>query len=109
MQWCAQTGDIPMCEFLLEIGLDLRLKNRNRHSALHKAAVKGQQGACEWLLGPGGLGLDHMCPDTDGNTPAEMARLEGFAELAAWLEEKTRELELEGKAEAEAEGAGQGP
>lgn len=32
-----------------------------------------------------GLGAAHMGPDGDGNTPAEMARLEGHAELSDWL------------------------
>lgn len=32
-----------------------------------------------------GLGPDQMKPDQDGNTPSEMARLEGHLELAGWL------------------------
>ena len=32
-----------------------------------------------------GLDLTHMKPDQDGNTPAEMARMEGFRELSIWL------------------------
>ena len=32
-----------------------------------------------------------MAPDGDGNTPAEMARLEGHIELAAWLADRAAE------------------
>lgn len=56
---------------------------------------------CEWLLKPSsdadddednggaGLGLKHLEKDGDGNDPSEMARLEGFATLAAWLRLET--------------------
>jgi hypothetical protein len=33
-----------------------------------------------------------MRADADGNTPAEMARLEGYAELASWLSARRTEL-----------------
>lgn len=88
VQWAALSGSVPMCRWLQNIGLRLDLLNHNGHSALHKAAVKGQQAVCTWLLSPdgGGLGAQHMLPDGDGNTPAEMARLEGYKELGSWLE-----------------------
>jgi hypothetical protein len=42
---------------------------------------------CEWLLSDEvGLGVPHLQPDGDGNTPALMARLEGHTELADLLE-----------------------
>ena len=91
IQWCVQTGDVPMCELLVALGLDITISNKNGHSALHKAAVKGQRQACEWLIGLGGLALAQMAPDRDGNTPADIARLEGHAGLAAWLEEQQQQ------------------
>jgi hypothetical protein len=91
VQWAAQTGDLDTCEYLRELGLDLALKNNNGHSALHKAAVKGRRGACEWLVRVAGLSLPHMGPDGDGNTPAEMARLEGHVELSEWLAKRCAE------------------
>ena len=39
----------------------------------------------------GGAGLrpqQHMLPDAEGNTPSELARLEGFDELALWLRQR---------------------
>ena len=96
-QWAAQRskGSVAMCLYLQNVGVDLKVTNRNGHSAIHKAAVKGNRAACEWLLGAGGLGLPHLNADGDGNTPGEMARLEGHEDLAAWLFEKTRTLEGE--------------
>ena len=96
-QWAAQraTGSVEMCAYLRDVGVDLTVANRNGHSAVHKAAVKGNRDACEWLLARGGLGLPHLRADGDGNTPGEMARLEGHEALAAWLAEKTRTLEEE--------------
>lgn len=88
VQWAALSGSVSMCRWLQSIGLEIGLLNDNGHSALHKAAVKGQQSVCMWLLSPdgGGLSAQHMRPDGDGNTPAEMARLEGYRELGSWLE-----------------------
>jgi ankyrin repeat protein len=96
-QWAAQRkfGSVAMCLYLQNVGVDLKVTNGNGHSAIHKAAVKGNRAACEWLLGAGGLGLPHLNADGDGNTPGEMARLEGHEDLAAWLFEKTRTLEGE--------------
>eukprot|EP00434_Breviolum_minutum_P005568 symbB.v1.2.004911.t1/scaffold263.1/size248082/12 len=61
-----------MCRYLQAEGLDLGILNSNGHSALHKAAVKGNHQVCEWLLDHGGLGELQMKPDADGNTPAIM-------------------------------------
>ena len=96
VQWAAQQDNVGMCRFLKEIGLDLTLKNNNGHSAVHKAAVKGRLDVCKWLLessehGGGGLSADHLKADGDGNTPSEMARIEGFAELASFLKNKENE------------------
>ena len=80
-----------MCRWLQSIGLELGLLNDNGHSALHKAAVKGQRSVCAWLLSPEGgrLGAKHLLADGDGNTPAEMARLEGYTELESEWERLT--------------------
>ena len=103
IQWAAQSDEaegLPVVRWLLRRGLDVGLLNCNGHSAVHKAAVKGRRAVCEWLLSPegGGLGARHLRADGDGNTPSVMARLEGFAELAAWL--AAREAEAGGSAGA---------
>ena len=108
IQWAAMTDgkNLRMCRWLQAQGLNLKIINCNGHSALHKAAVKGRHAVCEWLLRPdvderyalvgvdediGGAGLlpqQHMLPDAEGNTPSELARLEGFDELAQWLRQR---------------------
>jgi ankyrin repeat protein len=92
IQWAAQTAsdDLKMSKWLLVAGLDLTLLNRNGHSAVHKAAVKGHRRICEWLLSDEvGLGAAHLQADQDGNTPARMAAFEGFDELARYLQEES--------------------
>ena len=82
-----------MCRWLHSRGLDATVLNRNGHSAIHKAAIKGRKDVCEWLLSDEvGLGIQHMRADCDANTPASMARAEGFEELAQWLEGRAAAL-----------------
>lgn len=91
IQWAAQTDTsdgLLACRWLRVRGLDVGVLNTNGHSALHKAAVKGQRAVCEWLLSPDGgrLELAHLAADGDGNTPSLMARLEGHVSLADYLD-----------------------
>jgi hypothetical protein len=86
IQWAVQTGNLEMCRWLSALGLDLTIVNNNGHSALHKAASKGQAYVCEWLLNEECLGLEALQPDSDGSTPGLMARLEGYSSLADALE-----------------------
>lgn len=87
-QWVAQRFDRATAEWLLAAGLDYGAVNHNGHSALHKAAVKGQVEACGWLLSVAGLTPAlHARPDGDGNTPAVFARAEGHHALARWLDD----------------------
>ena len=96
-QWAAQSASteaVALCRWLHGRGLDATLLNCNGHSAVHKAALKGNRRVCEWLLsddeGGGRLGEPQLQADRDGNTPASMARAEGHEELARWLEEWRR-------------------
>ena len=93
-QWAAQHGDLRVCTWLLERGLDWGVINCNGHSCLHKAAIKGQAEVCSWLLDCAHLGLPHMSPDDDGNTPDSFARQEGFIELADALVARRSALQL---------------
>ena len=103
VQWAAQSDlseGCDMCRWLQSVGLDLALLNHNGHSAVHKAALKGNHRVCEWLLSPDvGLGGVHLQADGDGNAPSRLAHAEGFATLGAWLE----------AAEAAHTGAGDSP
>ena len=97
-QWAAQSASteaVAVCRWLHGRGLDATLLNCNGHSALHKAALKGNRRVCEWLLsdgdeGGGCLSEPQLQADRDGNTPASMARAEGHEDLARWLEEWRR-------------------
>jgi len=93
-QWAAQAGDVRMLSWLAQRGLDLKVVNRNGHSVLHKAAVKGHAPACEWLLANAGLGAQHLAADGDGNTPQRMAAAEGHLGLAAALDAHFARLAL---------------
>ena len=76
----------------------LRAQTDQVACVVSKAALKGNQRVCEWLLSPEvGLGGAHLQADGDGNAPSRLARAEGFVDLAAWLEAAEAEA-----AEAEA-------
>ena len=90
VQWAALSGSVEMCKLLLyDFKLDFTLLNHNMHSVFHKAAVKGNIGVCTWLLEdshiPGEVLALLLGPDKSGNTPSELARLEGFDKLSAYL------------------------
>jgi ankyrin repeat protein len=97
MKRCALLGDVTILKYFKSVGLDYTILNKNGHSALHKAAIKGKYDACVWLLTPeenGGAGLSkrHMLPDSDGFTPELFATSNGFHELGRFLSEKYLEL-----------------
>ena len=84
---CAQNGSVEVMKFFYTSGLNFTVLNKNGHSALHKAAMKGNTEACAWLLseeGPG-LGLAHMLADQDGFTPSLFATVNGFTDLGQFL------------------------
>eukprot|EP00965_Chrysotila_dentata_P259111 6213452-Pleurochrysis_carterae.AAC.2 len=98
IQWAAQsdcTDGLNVCSWLRSRNLDMKLLNFNGHSALHKAAVKGNARVCGWLLAVDGaaLGREHLQPDADGNTPSIMAACEGYTELATWLKQVEESFE----------------
>ena len=108
-----------MCRWLKRIGLDLTLTNNQGHTALHKAAYKGHDTLCRWLVANTLLGCKHdaekggaqvgptlvMQTDRDetseccigyrrdagGYTPAMIAREQRHEALAEWLQFKQDE------------------
>lgn len=88
-QWAAAAGNIDTCKWLLSRGIELGHVNSARHGAVVKAAWKGHAEMLAWLL------LDEEGPqltsqlamrDLEGRTVAELARMNGQREVAAWLE-----------------------
>jgi ankyrin repeat protein len=99
-QWCAMTGNVEILQYLVDQGLDCSILNRNGHSALHKAAIKGRVEMCTWLLRPlklsgGGLNLRHMQKDDEGFTPMTFASANGHVALGEFIQSKYNEFELE--------------
>ena len=75
---------------LLAMGADANYRHPERgNQAIHVAAAAGQPLQVELLVI---YGADPMAIDSEGRTPAECAKSEGFDELAARLAELTYEL-----------------
>jgi len=84
-QWAALTGSIAVLEFLVtEYELDLFIRNKNCHTILHKAAQRGHEPMCRWLLTawPSPLWLE---ADKTGMTAGALALANGHRALAAEL------------------------
>ena len=93
VMWCVQgAGGVDVCRYLLSLGCDFTLVNRNGHSSLHKAAQRGKEDVCRWLVNGeeirGSITRQkHMGKDGEGFTPSALADVEGHSELASWLRE----------------------
>jgi hypothetical protein len=79
-----------MLQYVQSQGLDFFHMNHNARSPLHKAAVQGNETMCRWLLTPislggGGLGLAHMLPEQQGDTPMSLAAAAGCYSLRTFL------------------------
>jgi ankyrin repeat protein len=88
------------CKWYTYVGLDLSLPNKQGHTALHKAAYKGHDALCRWLIANTCLGCNRgkvgadtsvVCcvgfqRDAGGYTPAMIAREQRHEALAAWLQ-----------------------
>ena len=80
-------GGVECCEYLASLGVRFDLINANGHSTLHKAAQRGNQAVLSWLLDTPHLAITarHARPDSEGYAPADLARVEGFRDVADWL------------------------
>jgi ankyrin repeat protein len=115
VQWAALSGSVDMCVLLLrEFEVDFTLLNHNLHSVFHKAAVKGNEEVCRWLVAASGIPEDALAKllraDKAGNRPSELARLEGHDKLSGFLagvevSERREEVEADVVDVAEAAGA----
>ncbi len=74
--------------WLLQSGLDLSLINMNGHSALHKAAQRGNGVAVHWLVNKvlsETTFQTFIGPDNEGNCPSDLCGMEGHENLAVWI------------------------
>jgi ankyrin repeat protein len=93
---------IGIFKWLPSMGCSLGIVNTNGHGVLHKAAQRGRRDVCAWFLDQLAITADQedrkdsskylavwslVSPDTDGNTPSDLAGVEGAhnQELAEWL------------------------
>lgn len=84
-------GDVDIMKYLHAHGVNYDHINGNKRTALHKAAVKGNEAACKWLIAPvtqGGCGYNrkHMQPEKEGDTPSRLAATAGFHSLSKYLQ-----------------------
>mmetsp|Transcript_16131 Transcript_16131/g.20434 ORF Transcript_16131/g.20434 Transcript_16131/m.20434 type:complete len:443 (+) Transcript_16131:3-1331(+) len=102
--WSAQgEGSVGSMKWLMFVKCNLFLINSNGHSIVHKAAQRGKDNVCEWLLSStenclkmeflddsmSGDSLNNLTerltlvgPDSDGCCPSDLAGMEGHHKLA---------------------------
>ena len=91
--WCSQGAATPeIFSWLHSAGADFTLVNDNGHSALHKAAQRGNASTCKWLvdmyLHKSESGVDGFLligPDAEGACPSDLCGMNGHENLAKWL------------------------
>ena len=91
--WAAQgSGSAQIIAWLDAIGCSCLVLNDNNHGILHKAAQRGKHDVCDWFLrikltspGANRLGIDMICPDSDGCLSSDLAGMEGHEALAQYL------------------------
>lgn len=91
--WCSQGAATPeILSWLHASGADFSLVNDNGHSALHKAAQRGNALACKWLVEKFLIdtsknfdGFLFIGPDAEGACPSDLCGMNGHEGLAEWL------------------------
>lgn len=92
--WCSQGAATPeIFSWLYSSGADFTLVNDNGHSALHKAAQRGNKLACKWLVDTFLLldrnreldGFLLIGPDAEGACPSDLCGMNGHDDLVEWL------------------------
>lgn len=89
IMWAASQGELPVCKWLLEQGLDWQIINHHQQGAVAKAAWFGHRAVIEWMvtdpLGPE-LGWQLDLVDNEGRCAFEIAHCSGHFELGCWME-----------------------
>ncbi|GMH96084.1 hypothetical protein TrST_g4622 [Triparma strigata] len=78
-------GSVPTLAFFYEIGGDVRKRNNQGHTVVHKAAWRGRVELLEYLRGILEVELFGQV-DYNGYTPMDVARLAGEDGTVKWLE-----------------------
>lgn len=85
--WGAMGGHVPICEWLLSLGLSFEDVQKEGQLPLHKAAVKGHADVVRWLrtcTSPSTL----LSKDSSGLTALELAQMTHHNDVCAALAEK---------------------
>ena len=105
---CQSDGDnVDVCEYLRSLNVTFRLVNANGHSALHKAAQRGNERVVDWIIeNSRRLGLSyslHCRKDLEGFRPSDLAKMEDKEFLCTKIERFQRRLQFEEEEEEEEE------
>jgi ankyrin repeat protein len=87
------TTTFELAQYLHDFGVNFTLINHNGQGCLHKAAQRGHEQMCKWLVQKIGLEPLHFKPNSgEQSTPSTLAKYAGHDRLAEWLlaEEKLR-------------------
>lgn len=86
-----EAGHVDVMNYLISQKLDINSTNIYQETALHLAASKGQKAITERLLT---LGANAKALNHQNLTAAQVARAQGHVELAAFIEQKPREIKF---------------
>ena len=105
---CQSDGDnVDVCEYLRSLHVSFRLVNANGHSALHKAAQRGNERIINWMIeNSRRLGLSyslHCKKDLEGFRPSDLAKMEDNDVLCTKIERFQRRLQFEEEEEENVE------
>mmetsp|Transcript_26339 Transcript_26339/g.86527 ORF Transcript_26339/g.86527 Transcript_26339/m.86527 type:complete len:86 (+) Transcript_26339:1074-1331(+) len=79
-------GQQNCATWLLGKGFSLTTQNEVGHTCLHKAAQHGHRALCEYLIEKLGITKGSLLPDSEGKYPSNLAREQGYEDLAFWLQ-----------------------
>mmetsp|Transcript_26340 Transcript_26340/g.86531 ORF Transcript_26340/g.86531 Transcript_26340/m.86531 type:complete len:336 (+) Transcript_26340:279-1286(+) len=84
--WLGMGGQQNCATWLLGKGFSLTTQNEVGHTCLHKAAQHGHRALCEYLIEKLGITKGSLLPDSEGKYPSNLAREQGYEDLAFWLQ-----------------------
>jgi len=93
--WACQgpNASVELMQMLQEFQIDMTSLNDNGQGCLHKAAQRGNEDVCKWLVENVTLGKEHFMPNhAERSPPSQLAYFSGNTELANWLSKLENEL-----------------
>ena len=83
-------SSLDVLKYFIEVlAVDASIINYNGHSVLHKAAIYGREDVCRYLLEHSSMKCcnerKHIAPDKLNQSPSDMAKYNGYPQLAGYL------------------------